>query len=129
MHLPAADLRISASRADELRALLSRNPDETLFHLSVLEERGIASGPGESPFCFVGWPRDGVLAAAAFVGGNWFASAHAPRAEDAAALGREMRGTLRLRRVVGERAATDAFWSAWANGQAETVLSHPQQLM
>lgn len=128
MRLPA-DLRIPASRADELRELLLRRPEETLFHLAVIEERGVTSGPGESPFGFFGWPEEGPLRACVFVGGTWFASAHAPDPQDAAAIGARLRLPLRLRRAVGERAATDAFWNAWSDGQARTVLSHDQQLM
>ncbi len=123
------DLRIPSSRTEELKRLFLKSPNETLFHLAVLEERGVGSGPGESPFCFVGWPRKGPLSAAAFVGGNWFVSVHASKPEDAAEIARAMPKTLQVRRAVGERAATDAFWEAWSPGQASTVLSHPQQLM
>lgn len=123
------DLRIPASRTEELRALLLKSAEETLFHLAVLEERGVGSGPGESPFCFVGWPEKGPLSAVAFVGGNWFVSVHAAKAEHAAELARAVRSSLKVRRAVGERAATDAFWEAWSPGRASTILSHPQQLM
>jgi ribosomal protein S18 acetylase RimI-like enzyme len=122
------DLRVPPSRAVELRDLLIRRPDETLFHLAVLEERGVMSIPGESPFAFYGWPEIGPLTAAVFVGGSWFASAHAPNPADAAAVGARVR-ELRLRRSVGERAATDAFWTAWSDGHVKTVLCHDQQLM
>lgn len=133
-------VRIPASRTEELRDFLLTQPDENLFHLSVLDDRGVTSAPGEGPFCFVGLERDGRLRAVAFIGGIWFASPYAEKATDAADLGRALRDAapiarggateaLRLRRVVGERALTDAFWNAWSDGRAETVLSHPQQLM
>lgn len=128
MRLPS-DLRIPPSRATELRELLLRRPDETLFHLAVLDERGVASAPGESPFAFHGWPDEGALRACVFIGGSWFASAHAADPRDAAELGARTRDAFRLRRAVGERSATDAFWAAWSDGQARTVLSHDQQLM
>src|SRR5439155_11394800 len=73
----SADLRIPPSRSAELKTLLLHRPEETLFHLAVLEERGVSSSPGESPFGFVGWPASGPLRAAAFVGGSWFATAFA----------------------------------------------------
>lgn len=130
MRLPP-DLRIPPSRTEELHRLLLERPQETLFHIAVLEERGITSSPGESSFGFLGWPEEGPLRAAAFVGGLWFASVTARSPADAAEMGRHLREKrlLRLRRVVGERGATDAFWTAWSPGQVETVLSHPQQLM
>ena len=128
MRLPS-DLRIPHNRTAELRALLVKRADETLFHLAVLDERGVSSAPGESPFAFYGWPEAGPLTACAFIGGSWFVSAHAPDPRDAGALGERLRDAFRLRRAVGERAAMDAFWAAWADGQARTVLSHDQQLM
>ena len=123
------DLRIPPARAEELRALLVARPEETLFHLAVLDERGVQAGPGEGAFGFYGWPDVGALRACVFVGGSWFASAFAPDPRDAAELGFRVRDTLRLRRAVGERGATDAFWSAWGDGLVQTVLSHEQQLM
>lgn len=126
---PDADLRIHASRTEELKALLRSRTEETLFQLTVLEERGVTSAPGESPYCFVGWPQHGPLRAAVFLGGRWFTAPFAPDPADAAALGQRLRGVLQLRRAVGERNATDAFWSQWPADEVETVLSHPQRLM
>ena len=128
MKLPE-DLRVPADRAGELEALFAQSPDETLFHLSVLEERGVASRPGEGAFHFVGWPREGALRAAAFVAGGWFVSPFARDPADAEALGLALAGRLSVRRAIGERAATDALWNGIAPGHMDTVLRHDQQLM
>src|SRR5688500_13961881 len=102
----ADDLRVPAERANELKELLLQRPDEALFHLSVLEERGTASRPGEGSFAFLGWPQEGPLRAAAFVAGNWFVSPFAPDPADAGAMGLHMAGRLVVRRAIGERSAT-----------------------
>lgn len=123
------DLRVPPERAEELRELLLQRPDETLFHLSVLEERGVASRPGEGAFAFIGWPQEGPLRAAAFVAGSWFLSPFALDARDAAEMGRALAGRLLVRRAIGERAATDAIWDGLAPGHLETGLCHDQSLM
>lgn len=123
------ELRIPPERGAELAELLLRNPDETLFHLSVLEERGVASRPGEGAFAFLGWPERGPLRAAAFVAGGWFISPFAPDPRDAGELGAALAGRLHVRRAIGERAATDALWNGLAPGHMDTVLRHDQQLM
>lgn len=125
----ADDLKIPSERAGELRDLLLQRPDETLFHLSVLEERGTASRPGEGAFAFVGWPQEGPLRAAAFVAGSWFVSPFAIDPRDAAAMGRALAGHLLVRRAIGERAATDALWAELAPGRLSTALRHDQSLM
>ena len=123
------ELKIPSERASELRDLLLQRPDETLFHLSVLEERGTASRPGEGAFAFVGWPKEGPLRAAAFVAGSWFVSPFAIDPHDAAGMGRALAGRLVVRRAIGERAATDALWAELAPGRLSTALRHDQSLM
>lgn len=122
-------LRIPPERAGELAELFAKSPDETLFHLSVLEERGVSSRPGEGAFSFVGWPERGPLRAAAFLAGGWFISPFAPDPRDAGEMGAALAGKLYVRRAIGERAATDALWNALAPGHMDTVLRHDQQLM
>ncbi len=122
------DLKIPPTRAAELRALLLRRPEESLYQLCVLRERGIAAKAGDAPFHFAGWPERGPLTASVFVGG-WFACVFAPRPEDAAEIGRRLRESARVRRVIGGRAGADAFWAAWSSGQADEILRHDQQLM
>lgn len=123
------DLKIPPDRATELRDLLLQRPDETLFHLSVLEERGVSSRPGEGAFAFVGWPEEGPLRAAAFLAGTWFVSPFAIDAADAGAMGRALAGRLIVRRAIGERAATDALWEGLAPSRMQTALCHDQSLM
>lgn len=123
------DLRIPPERAAELRDLLLQRPDETLFHLSVLEDRGVASRPGEGAFGFVGWPAEGPLRAAAFLAGTWFVSPFAIDPADAGAMGRALAGRLLVRRAIGERAATDALWEGLAPAHIGTALRHDQSLM
>jgi predicted GNAT family acetyltransferase len=99
--------------AEELRALLLRDPVENLFLLGLLEDHGITGRYGGPAIDFLGI-RDRTshrLKGAVFIGGQGrliVPSCADPA--DALAAGRFLAGRYRPGSVVGRRAAADALW-------------------
>ena len=95
---------------ETLKALLAREPAHNLYLLGLLEEFGIAPGPGRAHFTFWGRFLGEELTAAVFVGGaGGMVVPSANLANAIADIAKTLNGKVKLGAAVGEKGAIDVL--------------------